>query len=137
MKSINDYTGQLTSKLLADNGAFFAFSQKQLEEKKKPGINYIDLGAGLICPEEKGINLINEFDAIIKNAIKQQVADFGAEKIIEYEYFNHETQITGDVQQVLDVLSTHSELFPQIFTKEIILKVCQDSYKEAVKNDWF
>jgi hypothetical protein len=137
MKSINDYTDQLTSKLFAENGAFFAFGQKQFDEKKKEGIKYVDLGAGLVCPEDKGINVINQFDEIFKTAIKQQVEDFGAEKIIKHEYFNHETQITGDVQQVLDVLSTHSELFPQMFSEEIILKYCQDAYKEAVKNDWF
>lgn len=40
MKTLNDYTDTLTSKLFADNGAFFAFGNKQFDEQKKEGVKH-------------------------------------------------------------------------------------------------
>lgn len=137
MKTLNAYTDELTSKLFGENGAFFAFGNKQFDENKQEGVTYVSLASGLICPKENAKNVMIEFEQIFNDAVKQQVADFGAEKIISHEYFNHETQLTGDNDQVIDVLSTHRELFPELFTDEIILKVCKQCFKEAVANDWF
>ena len=137
MRTINDYTDTLTSKLFADNGAFFAFGNKQFDKKKQEGVTYVSMASGLLCPKENANTVFEMFERIFDDAVRQQVADFGAEKIICHEYFNHETQITGDNQQVIDVLSTHIELFPELFTDEIIMKVCRKSFNEAVENDWF
>ncbi len=137
MKTLNDYTDALTSKLFEDNGAFFAFGQKQLDENKKEGVVYVRLASGLICPKENAKQVLQEFERIFDDAVKQQVADFGVEKIIHHDYFNYETQITGDNQQVIDGLATHKEYFPEQFTDEIILKVCKQCFKDAVKHDWF
>ena len=132
MKTINDYTDTLTTKLFADNGAFFAFGNKQFDEKKQEGVIYVSMASGLLCPKENANQLFQDFEKIYDEAVKQQVADFGAEKIISHEYFNYETQITGDNQQVIDSLSTHKNLFPELFTDEIILKVCKQCFNEAV-----
>ena len=137
MKTLSDYTDALTSKLFADNGAFFAFSNKQFDENKKEGVIYVSMASGLLCPKENAKTVFQSFERIFEDAVKQQVADFESEKIISHEYFNHETQITGDNQQIIDVLSTHKQLFPELFTDEIILKVCRKCFAEAVKNDWF
>lgn len=137
MKTLNDYTDTLTSKLFAENGAFFAFGKTQFEEQKKEGVNYVSMASGMICPKENVTKVLNEFERIFDDAVRQQVADFGAEKIIRHEYFNHETQLTGDNEQVIAVLSTHIELFPELFTEEIILAVCRQCFADAVKNDWF
>ncbi len=137
MKTINTYTDALTSKLFTDNGAFFAFSNKQFEEKKKEGVKYVALASGLVCPKENSQTVLQQFETIYNDAVRQQVAEFGAEKIISHEYFNHETQITGDNQQVIDVLETHRELFPELFTDAIIIQVCHKCFREAVANDWF
>lgn len=137
MKTLNDYTDTLTSKLFADNGAFFAFGNKQFDEKKQEGVKYVSMASGLICPKENAKTVLQSFEQIFDNAVKQQVAEFGAEKIISHEYFNHETQITGNIDQVADVLATHRELFPELFTAEVILKVCHECFADAIKNDWF
>ena len=137
MKTLNNYTDTLTSKLFADNGAFFAFGNKQFDEKKQDGVTYVSMASGLICPKENAKKVMTELEQIFNDAVKQQVADFGAEKIIRHEYFNHETQITGDTDQVRDVLSTHRELFPELFTDDEIIKVCRKCFADAVKNDWF
>lgn len=135
--SLSKITEEKVSNLFNENGAFFAFGKTQFEEKKQPGINYITLASGLICPEENGIKVIEGFDKIHTEGIKTQVAEFGAERIIEYEYFNYETQITGDTDELKMMLSGHIELFPELFTDEIINKVCKTCFEKAVANDWF
>ena len=137
MKTLNDYTDTLTTQLFADNGAFFAFGNKQFDEKKQEGVTYVSMASGMICPKENAIKVLTEFERIFNDAVRQQVADFGAEKIISHEYFNHETHITGDTDQVIAVLSTHKELFPEMFTDDAIIKVCRKCFADAVKNDWF
>ena len=137
MKTLNDYTDALTTKLFADNGAFFAFGKNQFDEQKKEGVTYVSMASGMICPKENAKKVLTQFEQIFDDAVRQQVADFGAEAIIRHEYFNHETQITGDIDQVAGVLATHIELFPELFTAEIILKVCHQCFKDAVNNDWF
>lgn len=137
MKTLNSYTDALTSKLLDDNGAFYAFGNKQYEEKKKEGVIYVSLASGLICPKENVTQLLKGLKVIFDDAVRQQVADFGAEKIISHEYFNYETQLTGNTQQVINALSTHKKLFPELFTDKFILKVCKKCFNQAVKNDWF
>ena len=137
MKTLNNYTDIKTTELFNRNGAFFAFGNKQFDEQKKEGITYVSLMGGLLCPKENAKTLMTDFEQIFDEAVRQQVKDFGAEKIISHEYFNHETQLTGDDQQVINVLSTHRQLFPELFTDEIILTVCKNCFNEAVANDWF
>lgn len=48
MKSATSYTEKQFSELLDKTGSFFAFSNKQFCEKKKEGIKYVNIGAGLI-----------------------------------------------------------------------------------------
>jgi hypothetical protein len=92
---------------------------------------------GLVCPKGNAKKLMTDFERIFDDAVRQQVKDYGATKIIRYEYFNYETQITGDNQQVIDGLATYKQLFPELFTNEIILAVCQKCFAEAIKNDLF
>lgn len=136
-KSLTQITEEKISNLFEENGAFFAFGKKQFDEKKQPGITYVTLASGLICPNENAINVINLFDEIHTNGVRTQVEEFGAERIIEYDYFNFETQITGDIQQVKDGLSEHIKLFPKLFTDELITNICNKCFNKAVENDWF
>lgn len=54
------------SQVLSQNGAFFAFSDKQFNEQKQEGIKYVSMGAGLICPKENADKLNKELDIAIK-----------------------------------------------------------------------
>ena len=135
--SLTKITEDKFSKLFKDNGAFFAFGQKQFEEKKQPGIDYVTLASGLICPKENALKVIEEFDKIHTEGVKEQVSLFGAERIIEYEYFNHETQISGDTDEVKGVLSSHIEIFPELFTEELMESVFRKCLQKAIDNDWF
>lgn len=135
--SLSQITEEKISKLFNENGAFFAFGQKQFEEKRQPGIDYVTLASGLICPKENALKVIEEFDKIHTEGVKEQVFLFGAERIIEAEYFNYETQISGDTAQLKNVLSSYIEFFPELFTEELMERVFKDCFQKAIDNDWF
>lgn len=118
-------------------GAFFAFGQKQVEEKQVPGIKYARVGAGLICPSANADELMKDLDAAYKNGIEQDVAENGAAGIIEREYFNHECQLTSDTETAKDAIEGHILAFPELFTDELILKTYRNCFTKAVDNDWF
>lgn len=135
--SLSKITEDKITNLFNQKGAFFAFSKSQFEEAKKPGIEYSTLPSGLICPKENVEALLKEFEEIHSQGIKEQVETFGAERIIESEYFNHETQISGDNQQIVDLFESYRELYPEQFTIEIIESVCAKCFQKAIDNDWF
>jgi hypothetical protein len=54
------------SQVLNNNGAFFAFSDKQFNEQKKDNIKYVSMGAGLICPKENADKLDKELTQATK-----------------------------------------------------------------------
>lgn len=136
-KKLSNYTDEKISELLKLNGAFFCFSQKQFEESKKENIIYKNLQGGLICPKENAETLNNKIDEIYTNALHEQVKEFSPQRIIQYQYFNHETQITGDIENIKNILSEYINLYPNLFTNELIQKTCNGCFEEAVKNDWF
>ena len=123
--------------LFNETGSFFAFGNAQFEEQKKEGVKYVDMGYGLICPKETAEKLSEGLDLIYIEAIKQDVEENGAMKIIEREYFNHETQLTMDNSSVIGYMSGYAKQFPEQFTDEIILSVCKECFNKAVENDWF
>ena len=51
------------SKLLEATGSFFAFGQKQFNEQKKEGVEYVGVFAGLVSPKDR----VGEVLAFIKN----------------------------------------------------------------------
>jgi len=61
----------------------------------------------------------------------------GAEAIIKREYFNYETQLSGDLDDMIDALSSYVDQFHELFTNEVIKKVSDECFQDAVNNDWF
>jgi len=137
MKYLSHYMEQGQTDAFNKFGAFFAFGNKQFEEKRKENVTYVNMGAGLLCPKENASLLNAELDSIYTNAIKQDVHENGAAKIIEREYFNHETQLTGDKSGMISAICGHVEMFSDLFTKELINQVSKDCFNLAVENDWF
>ena len=117
MKYLDDYTQEATTALLNDNGAFFAFSNQQLDERKKEGVAYVSMGAGLICPKENINRVAQGFKDIIKGGIALDLSENGKEAIIERELANHEAYYTGDISTTVDYLNGYG------FTREDILAV--------------
>jgi len=137
MESLSTIMQEKQSKALKLYGAFFAFGQSQFNEKAIPEIQYVSSYAGLICPKIWVKDLKKELDNIFINAINYQVKTFGAKRIIEYEYFNHETQLGYGIDGLMDAISSHIKMFPELFTPEIIKEVCDNCFQKAVENNWF
>ena len=103
MKSLTNYTEEKTSKLLDETGAFFAFSNKQLDEGKKDGITYCSMGHGLICPTDKAKDFLSEkgYDPQygarpLNRAIQKYLEDPVAEEILK-----------GDINEGEIILADH------------------------------
>lgn len=136
MRYLSDYMDEAQSDLFEVTGSFFAFGQKQFDEQKIDGVKYVSLGAGLICPKGHAKKVIEEIDRIYDDAIQQDIADHGAEKIVEREYFNHETQISNRYG-MLQAIEGHREARPDLFTDGMIDRVCKKCFAKAVENEWF
>jgi hypothetical protein len=137
MPYFSHYLRDAQSKAFADNGAFFALSDKQFNEKKVEGVEYVDMGGGLICPKGKSATLRSQLDEAVRNAVDMDIAENGMEKIARREYFNYESQITMDTSNAMGALYAHKERYPDLFTNEAIEKVFSKCWKEALKRDMF
>ena len=125
------------NKAIEKHEVFFAFSQKQVDEGKKEGVTYVNMGGGCLCPKENVADFITDMDEGSKVGIKNDVHTYGAKKIIAREYFNHECQITNDTSDMVDALASHIEQYPQLFTEIVIKETAIECFNEAVKRDFF
>lgn len=105
MKYLHHYTEQATTDLLHELGAFFAFSDKQFNEQKKDGVEYVQSFAGIICPKENARKILDGLESITAKGIAQDIAENGKEGIIKRELSNHEAYYTGDITSTIDALS--------------------------------
>ena len=137
MKYLSEYMNDQQTELFNKLGVFFAFGQDQFNERRQPGVTYISLGAGLICPKHNADALEKGLDKIHTEAIRQDVNENGADAIIEREYWNHETQITMNDTDARRALDGHIKHFPGLFTPERIKQVMNQCYALAVENDLF
>lgn len=137
MKYLVDYIKEEQGSLFENTGAFFAFGNEQFLEKRKEGVVYSNLGAGLICPKEN----INEFlklnEEATFRAIRRDLLENGACGIIKREYFNYETHIDGDTEALLNSLKRYITLFPEEFSDDIINQEIKKCWNTAVEMDLF
>lgn len=137
MKYLREYTEKETSRALKENGAFFAFDISTFKEKKKEGVKYVDMGGGLLCPKENADKLFNQLEEVHKQGIFKDMEENGAEKIIEREFFNYETQISYDDSDFRDEMKQYQKHFPDIFTNDFINKIANRCYRKAYENGWY
>jgi hypothetical protein len=80
---------QITA-LIASSGAFYAFGQAQYEAQKTEGVEYVQIGCGLIIPKDQAQTFSDQRNEIFKahyEAIKQRASK---EDIIFNELMNYE-----------------------------------------------
>ena len=116
-KPLSDYIHDEQTELFKQYGAFFAFSDKQFDERAEPGVDYVSVGAGLLCPQDVVKELLAKLDDLIRTAIEKHKKDFSKERIIRYELANHEYAITGSIEETQCALDGYG------FTADEILKV--------------
>ena len=131
MKYLNDYMNNKQTEAFTKYGAFFAFSDKQFDEKKIEGVKYASMGAGMIAPNENTKQLSKALKDIYDDAIQQDITENGVKAIIHRELGNHECQITMDYDDVIDKLK------PYRITKEQIASEWAEFWNICVENDYF
>ena len=107
MRYLSDYMEERQTKAFTKYGAFFAFSKKQMNEKKQENIKYSMVGSGLICPTVWDDRLLDELENIYKSCIQQDIADNGMEAIITRELHNHEFGYTFDFTDTIEKLQDY------------------------------
>ncbi|MCP3921309.1 MAG: hypothetical protein GY714_01860 [Desulfobacterales bacterium] len=107
MKYLSDYIEEAQTKLFNDMGAFFAFSNSQLEEKREKDVIYVSCGAGLIAPKCNAKELMDGLNKIAEQGIEQDIKENGIKAIIERELNNHECYYTGDIEDCVDKLADY------------------------------
>ena len=137
MKYLSDYLEKAQTEAFETTGSFFAFGQKQFNERKIEGVKYVNMGTGLVCPKGKEKELQTLLDIAYEEAIIADVKENGAYAIIQREYFNHECQIVMDRSAMLDAIAGHVQRYPEKFTQEVINKAAKEAFNEAVENNWF
>ena len=131
MKYLSHYMENQQTAAFKKHGAFFAFSNQQLDEQKQPGIAYVSIGAGLIAPKDNANQLIADLDSIHLSAVAQDLAENGVKGIIHRELANHECQITGDYDIVISILADYG------ITAEQIKNEWREYMDICIENDYF
>lgn len=129
MKHLTDYIEKKQSKAFKKYGAFFAFGQKQFNEKRKEGVKYMNLGLGLICPSENASKLCEKLNKISKKGIKQDLRENGVDGVIVRELYNHECFYSGEWRNAIDALEGYNiteEQIYQAYCKELINQEDED-----------
>ena len=122
MKHLQDYIEKKQTALFNKTGSFFAFSQNQFNEAKKPEVKYTAIGSGLLCPTANVKELMDGLDQIHEVGIKQDIEENGIDGIIKRELLNHECYYTGDITDCIDKLEDYPitiEKIQEIFNQNI------------------
>jgi len=131
MNYLSDYTSENQTKLLNDNGAFFAFGEKQLDEQTQEGVSYVLIGAGLIAPKENASKILKGLESIIAEGIKQDISDNGIKAIIHRELANYEAQITNDISTTVEALEDYG------ITRAQVSAEYPAYFQHCIDNDYF
>ncbi|MGD8232076.1 DUF7659 family protein [Vibrio sp. TRT 1302] len=115
MKYLSDYIQQPQTALFDELGAFFAFSNKQFDEAKKKGVEYVSLGMGMIVPKNNAKKLVERLEEIQKEGIKQDIAENGKEAIIRRELSNHECFYTNDITDCVEKLEEYGYSYDDVY----------------------
>ena len=131
MKDLSDYIEEAQTKLFDELGIFFAFSTKQFDEAKKPGVTYVSLGHGTICPKENVDAFLDRHDSIVQEGIAQDIKENGIKAIIHRELANHEAQISGDITDTVNKLKGYD------ITPEQVQGEYKEFFAHCVEHDYF
>ncbi|NOH36598.1 DUF7659 family protein, partial [Vibrio chagasii] len=114
MKYLSHYIQNKQTQAFDEAGAFFAFSNQQLDESKKEGVKYASLGMGLICPVDNAKQLMTRLDSIVQEGIAEDIKENGKKAIIRRELFNHECFYTNDICDCVEKLEGYGISYDEI-----------------------
>jgi len=100
--------------ILNKHQGFFAFSKEQLERQQKKDVKYMLMGGGLVLPEKNATQFIEDVDESIKKSVEQDLSNNSKEAIIWRELANYESQISMQIDDVVDALAHHGITYDDI-----------------------
>lgn len=107
-KSVKDITDKLLSKVFKEHDVFFAFSKEQIEEQKKPGVQYrVNKSMGMFYNIEKEDTIYLEIDKAIEEAQRIDKELHTKEQIILRELINYECFYICDFTDVVEPLEAY------------------------------
>ncbi len=95
-------------------GVFFAFSTKQYNDKAVKGVEYVNMGAGMMAPKEHAKAVNDELHAAIDTFHAWKLETIGKDKIILYELNNHEAFYTCEIEDTVDALLGYGFTFTDV-----------------------
>jgi len=123
MKYLSDYTDKNYSKLWDDNGAFFAFSQKQFDDAKQDGVKYKLIGSiNLFVPVDNVQKVLDGMEKVHTDGVAKDIEENGLENIVKRELYNHECFYLCSYENALDALSIYKvteAVVEKIFIQEM------------------
>lgn len=112
-------------------GVFFAFSQRQYNEKAVQGVDYTSLGAGMVAPKKNATDIINALESVHNDHVKADLAEHGKKAIIHRELANYEAQITYEIDDTVDALECYG------ITRDEIQKEFKSYMDYCIEHDLF
>lgn len=114
MTMSNDIQAKQTA-LFKELGVFFAFSNEQFAEQRKPDTKYCTvLGGGDYVPVENAKEFAKRLGAIHKEEREHKLETLGIDKIIESELSNHEAYYTGEIDETVEALAFYDVTYEQV-----------------------
>lgn len=106
---------EMQTALFKELGVFFAFSNKQFEEQRQPGVDYCTvLDAGDCVPKSNAAEFAQRLSSLHKEFRKKQLTEKGIEKIIEEELVNHECFYTGEIDDAVEALAGYEVTYDAV-----------------------
>ena len=129
MKYLSDYIEAGQTEILKKHKAFFAFSNKQVDERKQEGVEYTYLGNNLFCPTNNAQQLFKEISENFDKAIEQDKTDHTKDQIILRELNNYESFLIMDMSNAVQALN------PYGYSIKDIQKVYNKNFKKWVREN--
>ena len=107
-KSVKDITDKLLSKVFKEHDVFFAFNKEQIEEGKKPGVQYrVNSSMNMFYNMEKEDTIYLEIDKAIEEAQRIDKELHTKEQIILRELINYECFYICDFTDAVQPLEAY------------------------------
>ncbi len=128
MKNLTDFTADAQTALFKTLGVFFAFSEDQLKANTVKGVEYCNMGGGMIAPTANAQAVAKGLSKIHTQGREQDLAHNGKDGIIRRELFNFETFYTGDITDCVESVIAYGITRDEVLAAYNNIRTTEDVY---------